>query len=463
MSYTPPQTPNIIFDFSNEPAYTPPLSGDIEFSWGNILASFTWVGNNRSYEILLSWGSVSDATRYQYTLTRNQAVVAQSNVAVLTGIIKDAAFATTYGVKVEALNAAGEVIDTKETAITTPDPVPVSVSTITVVPQAESAEVSWPAVNYASYYVCTLSKEGIDVEEQTVNTPGITFTGLINASDYTVSVVVHNAVGESLAKQESFTTLFLLPDVVTDISQEGEYTLSVLPKWSLPTNTAVRQVNVQSRKAGAVFYDQTFSGQRTQASIRVEVSDTGCDVRVRTGNPAGWSEWSEWFGLSAEGLVEPDAVLGLLAGAMQPEYQTPKEWVGSNTGDRGIIEELGISSGFVMDAYGEETTSNLPFSNNLGKPGKSVSSILIGTSLGISSQEKEVKVIIKDLNFLGINVIEKVGTGNIGKDQEVNTKSLCSINTDLSISSSPKLSEGKSSSHFELSITPNLLIKSEVV
>lgn len=353
MSYTPPTSSAVSFDFSVNAVYSPPKSGEMEFSWGSIFSSFIWQPDNRKYTTTLTWGAVGNAVSYEVALLEGAIEVANTTTDQLELAIPDCNFSSNFTVIVTATDGDGSAIEVEESTFTTPAPVPIPVTNIISTVDAEEASFSWDAVGQATWYTCVLYKNDAVVEKGSVSLPSINYTGLVNAANYKLTVAATNSVGSSETNEMVFKTLYVFPNPVTNVHQNGVYTLSVLAMWSLPTNTSVLQVEVEARKAGTVFFNRVYHGPRTEANISVLVEDTDVEVRVRANNPRGWSDWSTWASLKSEPLVQPDGVLGLLAAAQQSEVQDVRNWTGATTEERGIIEGIGMSASLMVGSYKE--------------------------------------------------------------------------------------------------------------
>lgn len=352
MNYVAPTSLDIVADFTSEEPYVPPMSGELVFEFPGPVFVYTWQKHNRVYKCEIYWTDIEGANKYEI-ITKQESIIVDRKT-VISGLkhTVNVNYDLVYEISITAKANDGTVIQTDKRVEKVPEAIPEKPFNVVGSVTETSVSLVWDTDFYSSNSKISLYKKGELIKETDNSLNSCVFGELVNGTDYLAIIHASNDAGYSEAYEYPFKTLYVLPEPVTNIRQEKQHTMIVPVKWDLPSNTQVTEIEIEARDtSGVVFYNETSKKLKEEANVYVLLETEAIEVRIRAGNPKGWSAWSAWVSLVSEGFLKPDSLLGMLAATEQPLVQHPETWTGTSMENRGIIEKLGISPSLMISKF----------------------------------------------------------------------------------------------------------------
>lgn len=200
----------------------------------------------------------------------------------------------------------------------------------------------WPAVEDADGYVVALFRDEVELDRADVTGTSATFEGLEDGTRYTLSFYAYNAQGRGPETTGyDATTAYKIPSPPSNIRQDGEMIIGISTLWDAPEKT--NQLHIQLFYGDQVLYDEYAPGSQTARVFPVPMASTNYLLRIRAGNPAGWSEWAEAV-VYTEKYPLIDSRLGVMATTYQESYLYPDTWSGgSGKQSEGVVESSQVA------------------------------------------------------------------------------------------------------------------------
>jgi len=224
-------------------------------------------------QLIISWSAPVEnggATITAYTATATDGSSSSTcgwTTGTLTCTISSLTNGTAYAVTVVATNSFGDS-GNSNTAYGTPNVVPGTPTLSSVVPGNQSLTVTWTAPSNdgtaITGYTAT-AVDGLSTLTCTVVLLTCTITGLVNGTEYTVTLVASNAAGDSTESDPLNGTPLSVPSAPTNVQVTRVFD-GITVTWTAPT-----------LNGGAAITDYTVTGSPNDASGAVTCSWTTGD------------------------------------------------------------------------------------------------------------------------------------------------------------------------------------------
>ncbi len=233
-----------------------------------------------------------------------------------------------------------------------------------------SLDFTWDAQSEADGYVATLYRDGAQVASQDVATAAASFTGLEDGTTYTLELYAYNAEGDGPTTSYQATTGYVIPATPTNLRQFEERIIAVICRWDLSEPDKIHDVQVQLLYGSELLFDEVNEGAPTERTFVVPMASTDYLLRVRAGNPAGWSAWAEAT-VHSEKFPLIDSRLGVMGATYQEDALYPDTWDGgtdlAGVGDPQPVEggvELVFGQAALVDTSDtDDVSTNVAISN----------------------------------------------------------------------------------------------------
>ena len=250
--------------FTALPAYADVLSPD---------APTSVIATPGDSQLIISWSApVSDGgdTITAYTATATDGSSSSTcgwTTGTLTCTISSLTNGTAYAVTVVATNSIGDS-GNSTTVYGTPNVVPGTPTLSSVVPGNQSLTVTWTAPlndgTAITGYTAT-AVDGLSTLTCTTVLLTCTISGLVNGTEYTVTLVASNAAGDSMESSSLNETPLSVPSAPTNVQVTRVFD-GITVTWTAPT-----------LNGGAAITDYTVTGSPNDASGAVTCSWTTGD------------------------------------------------------------------------------------------------------------------------------------------------------------------------------------------
>jgi len=225
-------------------------------------------------QLIISWTAPVDdggATITAYTATATDGSSSSTcgwTTGTLTCTISSLTNGTAYAVTVVATNSIGDS-GNSTTVYGTPNVVPGTPTLSSVVPGNQSLTVTWTAPlndgTAITGYTAT-AVDGLSTLTCTTVLLTCTISGLVNGTEYTVTLVASNAAGDSMESSSLNETPLSVPSAPTNVQVTRVFD-GITVTWTAPT-----------LNGGAAITDYTVTGSPNDASGAVTCSWTTDDV-----------------------------------------------------------------------------------------------------------------------------------------------------------------------------------------
>lgn len=268
----------------------------------------------------------------------------------LTGLITN----TDYQFELTRADATVEVI-----AFTTPLDIPGVVENLQHTFTTDSLTFTWDADADADDYRLTLSRDGALVEELTTADLTATFSLLEDGTQYDLAILASNAKGDGPTAHYQATTGYIVPAAPTNLRQFEERIIAVICRWDHAEPDKVLDTEVQLLYGDELVMADALDGAATERTFLVPMASTDYLLRVRAGNPAGWSAWAEAT-VSTEVFPLIDSRLGVLGATYQEDVLHTDTWDGASDQLKGVVEAVQAEPGVTVGGFALTTSYQPP-------------------------------------------------------------------------------------------------------
>ena len=144
------------------------------------------------------------------------------------------------------------------------------------------------------------------------------------------------------------------PAAPSDLGQGELRIIAVICHWVLPQPEQTRDVELQLLYGDTLLYYERVSPEQTMRTFPVPMASTQYLLRVRAGNQAGWSAWSETF-VRTEEYPLIDSRLAVQASAYAESVLDPGVWGGEVSDRQSDGAEVGeVGFGFDIHLLGDQ-------------------------------------------------------------------------------------------------------------
>ena len=362
------QAPNhTAVNFAVSQGYVAPDWQNVDFSLLGLASEPVWDHAAQAHRLEVSWPAIDGATGYRLAIYQGEALLEEITTTGLAHTFTGLAAETTYHLELTGLDGDTE-LDTLTLEVVTPMGLPGAVTNLQHSFTTDSLTFIWDEVEGADDYLLTLSRDGALVEELTTTELTATFSGLEDGIRYTLEIRGRRGPGEGESVLYEADTGFLAPATPINFHEVSRRIIAVEPGWELVEPDKVRQVRIQVLIGNDILYDEVKTEAATSRLFPVPMASTDYFVRVRAGNPGGWSDWLEG---TASTLVYPllDTRLGVIGAAYQEAPLYPDTWNGGSdaegAGDadgRELEVDISILSANLMERTTEHDAISPTFS-----------------------------------------------------------------------------------------------------
>ena len=175
------------------------------------------------------------------------------------------------------------------------------------------------------------------------------------AADHGVVGYLASTLGETTA---AFTGL-IAPAPPTNLRQFEERIIAVICRWDHPDPVNVHDTEVQLLYGSEMVLADALVGAATERTFVVPMASTDYLLRVRAGNPGGWSAWAEAT-VSTEVFPLIDSRLGVLGATYQEDVLHTDTWDGASDQFKGVVEAIQAEAGVSVGGFALTETSPIP-------------------------------------------------------------------------------------------------------
>jgi len=172
------------------------------------------------------------------------------------------------------------------------------------------------------------------------------------AADHGVVGYLASTLGETTA---AFAGL-IAPAPPTNLRQFEERIIAVICRWDHPNPVNVHDTEVQLLYGSEMVLADALVGAATERTFVVPMASTDYLLRVRAGNPGGWSAWAEAT-VSSETFPLIDSRLGVLGATYQEDVLHTDTWDGASDQFKGVVEAIQPEAGVSVGGFALTETS----------------------------------------------------------------------------------------------------------
>ncbi|MCL7941220.1 fibronectin type III domain-containing protein [Halomonas sp. ATCH28] len=338
---------------------------EIESFGPELTATSEWDATTDSYSLNAEWSEIDGATGYRLALYQGETLLEEIDTTGLTHAFEGRDAETTYRLALTPYDAAGD-LDPLETEVTTPIGLPGGVTNLQHTFTTDSLTFTWDAAKDADDYRLTLSLDGAGVEEIVTSDLTATFSTLEDGTQYDLAIQAENAQGSGPIANYQATTQYLPPAMPVNLRQHEERIIAVICQWDHFEPDKVFDTEVQLLYGDELVMTDALDGAATERTFVVPMASTDYLLRVRAGNPGGWSDWAEGT-VNSEDFPLIDSRLGVLGATYQEDVLHTDTWDGASDQLKGVVESVKVDSIVSLSGYSLTTTAPSLSSMNAGR------------------------------------------------------------------------------------------------
>ena len=318
----------------------------------NIAVTSVWDFERSAYTLNVDWSAlyptVNADTSFRVRALKNSVVLADTstvnNYQVLYDIPNDSSV-------VIELTAFLGWTTTKiyKTSYTTLTGLPGNIVDPVIVQGESELAISWAPVSFATDYRVRLFLDGAQIDEQITNTPAVSFTGLPHSRSFRLETVAYNSLDFGQTVVIDTHTVFLVPPAPYDVRQFEERIIAVILQWNIAFPDIIEEVQIQAWDGTTKFLDDVMTPWQTERLIPCPSTGSSYTFRLRSGNPAGWSEWVSFTGYT-EVFPLVDSRVGSLGTSYQEDTLRVDTWSGAEEKEAIKEDSVVITPGFTLNA-----------------------------------------------------------------------------------------------------------------